>query len=745
MKLTVLLFFAVAGMALSIPVSSVTVEGNTYVSDSLITRTLGISTGNIFLPSTLPQGVRDLFGLGYFTDIEILADSTGGSADFTIRVSENPVMSGLVIENSGCLDESDLVDTLAIFPGQTVSINDIDRAVDLIQSMYADDNRHLAVVTYRWNESDSEGRRELVFICDEGQDIRVGEIAFAGNSAFNDEDLRSEMKTKQDSFWRSGKMKPLEFEEDLDRVAEYYHNHGYPDAIVTFSDRHLMADNEDHFHIDISVFEGPYKVFGDVSVSGNIELPDSILLSFSEMEYGEAYSIEDIDKTLETLYSAYQDRGYFYAGVSPLMESSSLADSIVNIHFAIQEGERAHIREVEITGNTRTFDNVIRRQLTVVPGDLFRRSALMRSLRNVYYLNYFNDVIPDFRAIEGSPDVDMILEVDEKTTGKFGIGANYSATDGFSGYLEVAETNFFGRGQTLGSTYEFSKTLQNIKVSFTEPWFRDTPLTLGGELYHTTSDYSEYNRKRTGGSIMVGRPLPWIDYTSASIRYTLEKVDVFDITDDQDNYYYSLNDTDWPRWDSSVRLSFSRDSQDRRVFPGEGSKNTVSLDLTGGFLGGDIGFQKYLFDSTWHVPVWWKFFLTLRGRMGTIAGFGGESPPAYELFQLGGTGFYGVRGYGDREINAVNGYEIVGGKTMLVLSAEYRFRIIDQLQLAVFTDAGNTWESWSDMDLSSLNRGAGMGIRVEIPMLGVMGLDYAYGFDGPDPGWEPHFQMGASF
>ncbi len=745
MKLTILLFFVLTGISFSLSISSVSVEGNTYVSDSLITRTLGITAGDIFLPSTLPQGVRDLFSLGYFTDIEVEADSTGGVVDFTIRINENPILADLEIENPGCLDRSDLIDTLAIFPGQTVSLNDIDRATDLIQSLYADDNRHLSTVTHRWDEPGSDGRRVLVFVCEEGPDIRVGEIAFEGNTAFSDEDLRSEMKTKQDSFWRSGKLKPLQFEEDLASVTNYYHNHGYPDAMITSTDRYLLPDNDDHFHIDISLFEGVHTVFGDVSISGNIELSDSLLLSFNEMEYGKPYSVDDLDKTLEIFYSAYQDRGYFYAGISTLLEPSALGDSVVNIHFAVQEGERAHIREVQIIGNTRTFDNVIRRQLTVVPGDLFRRSDMMRSLRNVFYLNYFNDVIPDFRAIEGSPDVDMILEVDEKPTGKFGIGANYSATDGFSGYLEVAETNFFGRGQNLGTTYEFSKTVQNIKVSFTEPWFRDTPLTLGGEVYHTTSNYTEYDRRRTGASVVVGRPLPWVDFTSASIRYTLEKVDVFDITDDPDSYYYTLNDTEWPRWDSSIRLSFTRDSQDRRVFPGEGSKNSITMDLTGGFLGGDIGFQKYLFDSTWHVPVWWKFFLTLRGRMGTISGFGGEVPPAYELFQLGGTGFYGVRGYGDREINAVDGYETVGGKAMLILSAEYRFRIIDQLQLAVFTDAGNTWESWSDIDLSSLDRGAGLGIRVEIPMLGIMGLDYAYGFEGPDPGWESHFQMGTSF
>jgi len=734
-----------AGIALAVPVSSVSIQGNTYVSDSLIIRTLGLSEGGAFQPSALPQGVRELFSLGYFTDIEVLVDSADGTADFTVMISENPILSALEIQNHGCLDESDLIDTLALFPGQTVSLNDIDRSLDLIKSLYANDNRHLAEVSSRWEEPDSDGRRVLVFTCTEGPDVRVGEIAFSGNTAFSDRDLRSEMKTKQDSFWRSGKLKPAEFQEDLDRVAEYYHNHGYPDAAITGTDRYILTDNENHFHIDISVYEGSYKVFGEVSVSGNTAIPDSVLLSFSELEQGHPYSMKDLDKTLETFYSAYQDRGYFYAGVSPMIEQSAEADSVVNILFSVQEGERAHVREVEIVGNTRTFDNVIRRQLAVVPGDLFRRSALMRSLRNVYYLNYFNDVVPDFRAIDGSSDVDMILSVDEKTTGKFGIGANYGANDGFSGYLEMAETNLFGRGQNLGVTYEFSKRVQNIKLSFTEPWFHDTPLTLGGELYHTTSNYPEYDRRRTGGSVVVGRPLPWVDFTSASIRYTLEKVDVFDITSDQNNYYYILNNTDWPRWDSSVRLSFTRDSQDRRVFPGEGSKNTVTLDITGGFLGGDIGFQKYLFDSTWHVPLWWKFFFTLRGRMGTIAGYGGEAPPVYELFQLGGTGFYGVRGYGSREINAVDGFETVGGRTMLILSGEYRFRIIDQLQLAVFTDAGSTWESWSDMDLSSLSRGAGIGIRVEIPMLGVMGLDYAYGFDGPDPGWEPHFQMGTTF
>jgi len=443
------------------------------------------------------------------------------------------------------------------------------------------------------------------------------------------------------------------------------------------------------------------------------------------------------------VYTLYQDKGYFYAVVEPSVTSG--AGDALDISFVITEGERAHIRRIDITGNTRTCDNVIRRELTVYPGDLFQRTALMRSMRNIFYLNYFNDVVPDFRPVAESQDVDLVMQVDEKTTGRAGLGAGYSGSDGMSGYVEYGEENFRGMGQSISAAYQFSKSTQNVQLSFTEPWFMDTPLTLGAQLYRTASNYSEYDRLKTGGSILVGRPIPGLDYVRASIRYSLEKVDVYNVTSDSTSYYYDLLDTDWPRWESSVRYSFSRDSRDRQNFPGEGSMNSLTMQYAGGPLGGDIGYQKYLLDSQWFVPLWWKFFLTLRARAGYVAGFGGEQPPAYEFFQLGGTGFYGVRGYGENTIAATEGYETVGGRSMLILTAEYRFRIIDQLQLSLFADAGNTWNRWATIDLSDMNRGAGMGVRVEVPMLGILGLDYAYGFDGPDRGWEPHFQIGTSF
>ncbi len=743
MRYSIAFLVLVISVSLALEVGLVEVTGNSFVSTDLITRVFGLETGDVYTSAAASRGTRDLFGLGYFSSIELQADTSGGVTNLLIVVNENRLLSRIEFSNPECLDEDDVLDSLSLFPGQTVSPGQVEEARMVVLHFYAEKHRHQAVVTPVWIEPDSGNRSVLVFECEEGQDIRVGEIDFFGNTVFNDGKLRGEMDTRQDSFWRSGRYRKSEFDASLDSVIVYYQNHGYPEARILDVEESMLEDDR-HLKFEITIDEGGYRTFGNISFSGNEAFPDSILLPAMDMEPGDEYSSEKLSSSLMTMYEMFQELGYFYAGIDPVI-SAGEAEGSLDVAYIVTEGERAHIRRIEITGNNRTLENVIRRELTVYPGDMFRRSALMRSYRNIYYLNYFSNVGVDFRYLEDSPDVDILFDLEEKTTGKAGIGAAYGGGTGFSGFVELGETNLFGRGQNVTFNYKFSKTQQDIQVSFTEPWFMDTPLSLGGELFHTTYNESEYDRRRTGGAVIVGRSLPWVDYASASIKYSLEKVDVFDITSDTTSYYYSLRDIDWPRWTSTVRLNFTRDSRDRQMFASRGSRNSLTGEFAGGALGGNIGFQKYLIDSSWYVPSFWKFIFFLRARAGMVTSLAGNEPPAYELFELGGTGFYGVRGYGSETIVARDGYETVGGRSMLILTAEYRCRIIDQLQLALFADAGNTWDSWSSSDFSDLNRGAGIGIRIEVPMLGVIGFDYAYGFDGPQRGWEPHFQFGTIF
>ncbi|MCK4806125.1 MAG: outer membrane protein assembly factor BamA [Candidatus Aegiribacteria sp.] len=743
MRFSTALLAIVISASLALEIGSVEVIGNSFVSSDLITRVFGLETGDVYNPAAVSRGTRDLFGLGYFSNIEIQADTAGGVADLLIVVNENRLLSRIEFSNPGCLDEDDVLDSLSLFPGQTVSPGQVEEARTVVLHFYAEDHRHEALVTPIWLDPDSDNRSVLLFECEEGPNIRVGEINFSGNTAFNDGKLRGQMDTRQDSFWRSGRYRKNEFEAGLDSVIVFYQDHGYPEARILDVEQSMLEDGR-HLRFEITLEEGGYYTFGDISFSGNEAFSDSILVSVMDMKPGDEYSRKKLHSSLMTLYELFQERGYFYAGIDPVVTAGD-PDNTLDIAYIVNEGERAHVRRIEITGNNRTLENIIRRQLTVYPGDMFQRSALMRSYRNIYYLNYFSNVGVDFRYLEDSPDVDIVFDVEEKTTGKAGIGAAYGGGTGFSGFVELGETNLFGRGQHLNFNYQFSKTQQDIHISFTEPWFRDTPLSLGGEIFHTTYNESEYDRRRTGGAVTVGRPIPWVDYSSASIKYSLEKVNVFNITSDTTSYYYSLRDIDWPRWTSSVRLNFTRDSRDRQMFASRGSLNSLTGEFAGGVLGGNIGFQKYLIDSSWHVPSFWRFIFFLRARVGMVASLDGREPPAYELFELGGTGFYGVRGYPSNSITGRTGYEKVGGRSMLILTAEYRCRIIDQLQLAVFADAGNTWDSWSSSDFSDLNRGAGIGIRIEVPMLGVIGFDYAYSLDGSERGWEPHFQFGTIF
>ncbi|MEN8208057.1 MAG: outer membrane protein assembly factor BamA [Candidatus Fermentibacteria bacterium] len=743
MRFTTALLAFVISASLALEIGSVEVTGNSFVSTDLITRVFGLETGDTYSPAALSRGTRDLFGLGYFSNIEIQADTTGEVAALLIVVNENRLLSRIEFSNPGCLDEDDVLDSLSLFPGQTVSPGEVEEARKIVLHYYAEEHRHQAQATPVWLDPDSGNRSVLLFECEEGPDIRVGEIDFFGNIAFNDGKLRDQMDTRQDSFWRSGRYRKSEFEASLDSVITYYQDHGYPEARIIEVEQSMLEDGR-HLRFEITLDENEYYTFGEISFSGNDAFPDSILLSVMDMKPGDEYSRKKMNSSLMTMYELFQELGYFYAGIDPVVTDSG-TDNTLDIAYIVNEGERAHVRRIEITGNNRTLENIIRRQLTVYPGDMFQRSALMRSYRNIYYLNYFNNVGVDFRYLEDSPDVDIVFDLEEKTTGKAGIGAAYGGGTGFSGFVELGETNLFGRGQSLTFNYQFSSTQHDVQISFREPWFRDTPLSLGGELFHTTYNESDYDRRRTGGAVTVGRPLPWVDYASASIKYSLEKVDVFNITSDTTSYYYSLRNTDWPRWTSSVRLNFTRDSRDRQLFASSGSLNSITGEFAGGALGGNIGYQKYLIDSSWYVPSFWRFIFFLRTRVGMVASLDGREPPAYEYFELGGTGFYGVRGYPSHSITAREGYETVGGSSMLILSAEYRCRIIDQLQVAVFADAGNTWSSWSSSDFSDLNRGAGIGIRIEVPMLGVIGFDYAYGFDGPERGWEPHFQFGTMF
>jgi outer membrane protein insertion porin family len=453
---------------------------------------------------------------------------------------------------------------------------------------------------------------------------------------------------------------------------------------------------------------------------------------------GDPYSEEKIQETLGNAYGAYAERGYIYVSVDPRPETH---DRVVQIDFRVAEGEPSRVRQVVIRGNTRTKEKVVRRQLYIRPGQTFSRSALIRSQRDVFQLGFFEDVQVDFeRASMTSSDIDVVFEVKEKQTGTLQAGAGFSSDGGLTGFLELGHNNLFGNGQQISIKLENGSRRSIQELSFTEPWFRDTPTSVGFDVFNTVAVRDVFDERRRGGAVRVGRRLPWPDYTRGFLSYRFENVTITNVAP-------GISLAQIPTNTSSIGLTFVRNSTDNPFYPTSGSRATWRSEFAGGILGGNVDFMKHVLDARTYIPTAWRPVLMFRGRGGVLTGYGQASNvPEYETFRLGGTTTNYLRGYGDYDIVPRGNITFPGGRLMLTLTAELQFLIAEPLHGLVFFDAGDTWNSSDDFRLTDLRKGAGIGMRIEIPLLGQIGFDYAYGFDRiGGPGWEPHFLIGNVF
>jgi outer membrane protein insertion porin family len=346
--------------------------------------------------------------------------------------------------------------------------------------------------------------------------------------------------------------------------------------------------------------------------------------------------------------------------------------------------------------------------------------------------------------------------VQEKQTGTASAGAGYSSQSGVTGFVELGHNNLFGNGQSIAIRLERGGKRSNVELSFTEPWFRDTPMTLGADIFNTQRDLDFYDRRDVGGGVRLGRPLPWPDYTRGVVAYDLRDVTLSNIrpvSAGEPSNLAELRATKWPRRVSSVTVTFTRNSTDNPFYPTRGSRLTWSSEIAGGLFGGVEHFTKETTELRNYTKLRGPVALMLRGRAGFLAG---STVPDYERFRLGGTTSDYLRGYPDyyvvpranitRDASGRVLDRYPGGRSMLILTSELQFPIADPLHGLLFFEAGNTWNSTRDLDLGDLRKSLGLGIRLEVPALGRVGFDVGYGFDREEGGkWETHFQLGNTF
>jgi outer membrane protein insertion porin family len=771
---------AAAAGAASIPVAAVRLDGVAGPDSARTLSGLGIRPGEAVTAARLREALRAVWALGMYDDFWVgLRQEEGGTA-LTLHVAPRPRLARVELTGNHKLDSDKLLEHTGLVVGGRLSNDQVLAAVDSVRRIYREKGYVRAQVTAT-TQSAGPGQAVVAFRVVEGSAARLAGVAFPGAVSFPPDLLRKQLESKFKGFLRGGKLDPDKVGKDVEQLTAFYRDRGFREVEVARDSLRFSPDGQ-RMTLVYNVQEGPRAWLGEVQWAGNRALGDAQVRALTQIYAGQMYNASAIRKTVEEAYSQYAELGFLYVSVDPVEQVND--SGRVELTFQVQEGAPSHLRRINISGNTRTKEKVVRRELMIHEGDLFRRSALIRTQQDVFRLGYFQDVQVDFKPAD-STDVDLSLKVVEKETGTASAGAGYSSDGGLTGFVTLGHNNLFGNGQAATIQLERGARRSNIDVSFTDPYFRDTRTTLGVSVFSrdretqivgTGTSRLDYREVRRGGSVRLGRPLVFVDrYTRGFVTYRLEGVDLklpggvasYDSAQIALANYVSGG----AQTTSLVELALRRDNTINPFYPTGGSRLNAASEFAGGPLGGQVTYNKSEYDARWYRPVNRRLTAMLRWRGGFLSGYG-KTPPPYETFRLGGTTYYGVRGYEDYAIvpdeNIRTIYTTIvvndslgmpidsvrtssrvaypGGRWMQMLTLEGQFPIVHPVHGVVFFDAGATWNEWRDIQLlGDLYRGVGAGVRVEVPLLGNLGLDMGYGFDRLRPGWRTHFLLGNMF
>jgi outer membrane protein insertion porin family len=755
-------------------IGRIAVVGNVATDSMRILRSFEVPPGARYSDDAVRRGIRKLFALGVFQDVWVERTPRDLVVDLVIHVQERPRLGAVGFRGNAKRETAELEKKLILRPGDVYSPVTVQTQIDSLVRYYREEGFARVSIAAEADTSATPGRIGLTFVVSEGERMRIREVRFEGATAFPEKKLRSKLKTKKKGLFGGGEVSDENLTLDREQLERFYKSQGYRD-MRWVSDELLPGEKPGHLVYVVRVDEGRFHTMGTVAWTGNLVVATDVLERMWRPKAGERYDVTRIERVQGLAYQEYAERGFLYLGIEP---EETARDTVVDVTFRVQEGRPSDIRYVHITGNRGTRENVIRREMQVHEGDRFKRSALVRTQGDIMRLGLFENVEIDFAPAE-STDVDINLKVVEKQVGTASAGAGYTNESGLTGFLELGHNNVLGNGQSLSLHLERGANRSDYFVSFSEPWFRGTPTLLGFSVFRTERDRDLYEEKRVGGSARIGRPLPWPDFSRGSISYRLEDVTITQLGSTlttTDSIALSGIPVGRPVRTSSMEVNFLRNSTDNPFYPTKGTRLQTTTELAGGPFGGAINFHKHRIEGRAYLPSLFKPVTTmLRARVGLLGEYADQnsSAPPYERFRLGGgTTIDPLRGYGDYMVvpekfitdvvlrydttRVVNGTDTTttispvttrvrypGGRFMTTYTLEQQFPIVPPLRGVIFLDAGNTWDLWKEIRPLDLKVGAGIGFRMEIPLLGNIGFDYGYGFHRDDgPRAVGHFLLG---
>ena len=690
-------------------VAKVSISGNKRIEADAIRRRIKTEPGSVFAAKDLAKDLKSIWAMGYFEDIRIETEDSPEGKIIIFEVKEKSTIRYLRIKKNSVIKEDEILEALTIKTGSILNIFQLQNNAKIIEELYKDKNYHNVKVTFEIQEQ-KNNQADLEFTVNEGGKVRIKKIAFVGNEAYPDKKLKGIMKTAEKGFFswitESGDLNKENLTQDVARLAAYYQNNGYIQAKV--GDPQIEF-KENWIYITIKIDEGPRFKVGTVDIEGDLVLSRAELLAKLKINDEEYYNRETLRSDVLVLSDLYADEGYANADIRPQIKRN-LDQLEVDIVLNANKGNLVYFEKIIISGNTKTRDKVIRRQLKIYEQDVYSGRRLKQGVQNLHRLDYFEEV--KVNTTKGSTDDSMILKIDvkEKPTGAFTFGGGYSGAEGAFISGSVNQRNLFGRGQTLALKAELGEVAQRYTLSFTEPWTFDMPLSSTVNIYDWVKDWTTYEKDSFGFAVRFGYPV--FSFTRATASYEFENADVRDIAPDASDSIKELVGTNIR---SSLGGRLVYDSRDRAFQTSEGSEHSAYVEYAG--LGGDIGFIKLVGDTAWFFPLFWKTVGIIHGRVGWTRESEGMILPDYDKFYLGGIN--SLRGFDYQDVSALDDEgKKIGGEKMVQLNLEYTFPVYEKAGLrgVVFFDSGDVYRDDEDIDISDLRHSVGWGIRWNSPM-----------------------------
>lgn len=725
LALSVFIFMAILpASAKAAPlIKSIEITGNKKIEEATVLSKMRSIVGEPFSESTVQDDIKSIYSIGYFDDISVEIEQFEGGIKLIFSLKEKPTIVSIDFQGNKEFEADKLKEKVTIASGAIANPPLIADNVEKIVSFYQSEGYwHASVIPV--TRDISEDAVALTFQVDEGTKVVIKDITFEGNSAISEKKIKKVMMTKE--WWifsfitSGGKYSRDILSADIERIRELYNSKGY--LYVVISEPEItLNEKKTKLFIKINISEGDQYKVGDIKFTGNTVFETSRLSTGLKTASGEIFDRSALREDIDNIVELYMEKGYARADINPLIDVNN-EQKTADITMSTAEGSLFSIGRIEISGNTKTRDKVIRREMRLDEGDTFNSKLLKRSYQRINNLNFFENVnITPLPRVEESL-IDLHVKVEEKLTGMLSVGGGYSSVDKFMVMGELTQANLFGKGLYLKFKAELSSTRTNYNISLRDPWFMDKPISASMSLYNESFEYPDYDKKTTGGSIGFGKELS--EYVAANIIYNLESVEITDVVEGASTL---ISDQEGKSITSSISPSIWKDTRDNYIDTTTGTKTALYTTIAG--LGGDNYYAKGVIDSGRYFPLFWDTVFSLRGRLGYASGFKGKELPIYERFYVGGINTVRGLSFGEAGPRNTNG-ERTGGNKEVIFNAEFIFPIAKEVKLngVAFFDAGRAFENNEKIDIGALRPTTGLGVRWTSPF-GPIRLEWGYNLD----------------